>query len=144
MGLLSAALLLRIRLWILSWHQHRIVLRRLGRLGLGRLGLGLGPELVPGGVFVNGGFFNRYGFRSGYRGRFCRQSGVAARRESPFGSLVPEPSTRVAVRGRIDGLAERDDQVELQLGPWRRHGKLEPVWCRERLDVREPLGRNPG
>ena len=142
MGLLSAALLWRIRLWILSRDQHRTLLRRLGRLGLGRLGLGLGPELV---------------WRLSVRqwrllqplwlprwticGRVCRQSGVAARRGPPFRSLVPERSTRGTVWGRIARFAERDDKIEqLEFHPIGRHGKLEPVWIGDGVNVREPIG----
>ena len=45
-GILSAALLSGLRILVRTRNRHRTVLRRLGRLGLGRLGLGLGPELV--------------------------------------------------------------------------------------------------
>src|ERR1022692_939676 len=127
MGLLSAALLCRIRLWLLSWDQHGIVLRRMGRLGLWRLGLGLGPELVRRLAVRQRRLLQPVWFPQWVlRGRvWQRQRPVAARREPPFGSVVPEQPTGLAVWGRVDGLAERDDQIgQLEFHPLGRHVRL--------------------
>src|ERR1035437_1880963 len=110
--------------------------------GRGRGGRGLGPELVW-----------RLGVRQwrllqplwlprwAIRGRVCRQSGVAARRGPPFRSLVPERSTHGTVWGRIARFAERDDKIEQpEFHPIGRHGKLEPVWIGDGVNVREPIG----
>jgi hypothetical protein len=141
MGRLSATLLWRIRLWILSRNRHRTLLRRLGRLGLERLGLGLGPELVW-----------RLGVRQwrllqplwlprwAIRRRVCRPSGLAARRRPPFRSLVPERSTRGTVWGRIARFAERHDQIgQLEFLPIARLGKLDPVWIGDGVKLRESI-----
>jgi hypothetical protein len=66
---------------------------------------------------------------------------MAARREPPIGSFLPERSTRRPVWGRIDGLAERDGKIgQRQFRPIGRHGKLEPVWIRDCVSVRKPIG----
>ena len=69
---------------------------------------------------------------------------MAARREPPFGSFVPEQSTGLPVWGRIDGLAERDDKIgQRQFRPFGRYGKLEPI--RDGVFVvRKPFGGDAG
>jgi hypothetical protein len=69
---------------------------------------------------------------------------VAARSQPPFGSFLSKPPTIVAVRGRIDGLAERDDQIGPQFGPRDYRGELEPVWIWGVFIVCEPVGGNAG
>ena len=142
MGLLSAARLRRLRLWVRSSDRHRILLRRLGRLGLARLGLGLGPELVW-----------RLGVRQrrllptpwfpwsvlGWRLR--RQSAVAARPRPPAGSPVFERSTCRPVSVCLAGFPENDDKIgKLQFRQSGWHGNLEPVWIRDAVNVRKPIG----
>src|ERR1035441_10709486 len=95
MGLLSAALLWRIRPWILSRDRHGIVLRVLFRSGLRRLGLGLGPELVRRLAVRQRRLLQPLWFPWRLiRGRIWRRKGaVAARRGPPLGSLVPARPT---------------------------------------------------
>ena len=69
---------------------------------------------------------------------------MAARSQPPFGSFLSEQPTILAVRGRIDGLAERDDQIELQFGPRNYCRELEPVWIWGVVIVCEPVGGNAG
>src|ERR1035441_2503247 len=90
-----------------------------GGWGYGGWGLGWGPNWVGRSLFLHRRLFIRqrrflqplWFPRSFIRGRVWRQRGVAARREPPLGSLVPERSTGLPVWGRIDSIAERDDKV---------------------------------
>jgi hypothetical protein len=141
-GLLSAARLRRLRLWVRSRDRHRILLQRLGRLGLARLGLGLGPELVwPFGVRQRRLLPTPWFPRSVLGWRVYRQSTVAPRPGPPVGSLVPERSACRQVSVCLAGFPEHDGKIgKLQFRPIGRHGKLEPVWIRDGVNVRKPIG----
>src|ERR1035441_9235958 len=69
-----------------------------GGWGYGAWGWGWGPNWFGGSLFVNGGFFNRYGFRGGvYAGGVGGRGGIGQDGGPPFGSLVPEQSTGLPV-----------------------------------------------
>ena len=84
-------------------------------------------------MFVNGFFFQHYGFRGGlFAGGFA---GRAVWQHDPSHRLgVSYPNGQLAGRyqGRVAGFAERDGKIgQLQFGPLGRRGKLEPVWIRD-------------
>ena len=97
-----------------------------GGWGWGGWGWGWGPNWFGGSVFVNGGFFNHYGFRGGlYAGGFGGRGAWQHDASHRLGVSYPNGQLASPVWGRIDGFAERDGKIgQLQFGPVGRRGKL--------------------
>ena len=115
-----------------------------GGWGWGGWGWGWGPNWFGGGVFLNGGFFNRYGFRNGYMaGGF---SGRAAWQHDPSHRLgVSYPNSQLSSRYGAASMASRSAMSRSSFssargttgGVWSRFGSGRPIVC-------EPAGGNAG
>ena len=90
----------------LSRDQHRIYFGGWGGWGWGGWGWGWGPNWFGGSVFVNGGFFNRYGYRGGlYAGGFAGRA--AWQHDAGHRLGVSYPNRQLAARYGAASLASR-------------------------------------
>ena len=116
-----------------------------GGWGWGGWGWGWGPNWFGGSVFVNGGFFNRYGFRGGlYAGGFAGRA--AWQHDASHRLGVSYPNGQLAARYGAASLASRSAMTRsgsfnsarsAGTGNWNRFGIGVGV-------VRKPLGGDAG
>ncbi len=94
-----------------------------GGWGWGGWGWGWGPNWFGGGVFVNGGFFNRYGFRAGYLGGYGGGFGRVAWQHDPMHRLgVSYPNRQLAGRYGAASMASRSAMSRSNFNSYRGAG----------------------